>query len=263
LRNDKSTNNRTFKTKYMLKLSEVMTAKMTRLFVSILTASGLIFTVAELATIQTAKAASFCECVGYVKRVIGIPDATSTAHAADWDNNVLPNYGYQRLSSPRVGAIVVVERKGGLDPNFGHIGFVVGIQNDGKIQIKGANQGGNGTDANCNNVNVMTVTPNGYFSYWAKGGSTSTTNTNSVQSVNFTGVTSSNRTNVRSAPGTGASIIGYINPNTRVSFDAWTYSTAVNDLWTGRPDRRWYRITGTQYWVASATINGNAPGSQP
>jgi hypothetical protein len=119
LRNNKSITHRTFKTKYMLKLSEVMTAKTTRLFVSTLTASGLIFTVAELATIQTAKAASYCECVGYVKRVIGIPDA------------------------------------------------------------------------------------------------------------------------------------------------AWTYSTAVNDLWTGRPDRRWYRIAGTQYWVASATVNGNAPGSQP
>jgi surface antigen len=247
----------------MLKLSEVMTAKMTRLLVSALTASGLIFTVAELATIQAAQAAGYCECVGYVKRVIGIPDATSTAHAADWDNSVLPNYGYQRLSSPRVGAIVVIERDGGLDRNFGHIGFVAAIQNDGKIQIKGANQGGNGTDANCNNVNTITITPNSRFSYWVKGGSTNTTNTNSIYSVNFTGVTSNNRTNVRPSPGTSANPVGYINPNTRLSFDAWTYSTAVNDLWTGRPDRRWYRIAGTQYWVASATINGNAPGSQP
>jgi surface antigen len=170
---------------------------------------------------------------------------------------------YQRLSSPKVGAIVVIERNGGFNSTYGHIARIVGIQNDGRIQIRGARQGGAEIDANCDNVNTIAVYPNSAMSYWAKGSSTSNTNTNSFNSVNFTGVTSNYRTNARSAPGTGASVIGYINPNTRVSFDGWTYSTAVNDIWTGRPDRRWYRIAGTNYWVASATINGNAPGSQP
>jgi hypothetical protein len=77
----------------MFDLLKVSTAKLPQLLVSMLTASGLVFTVAELATMKTAQAAGYCECVGYIKRVIGIPDATSTADAADWDNNVLPNYG--------------------------------------------------------------------------------------------------------------------------------------------------------------------------
>jgi surface antigen len=243
--------------------SKASTEKAMRVAVSALVASGVLVSVAEIATMQTAQAAGYCECVGYVKRVIGIPDATGTAHAADWDNNVLPNYGYKRLSGPQVGAIVVFERNAGLNSTYGHIGFVVGIQSDGRIQVKGANQGGSGIDANCSNVNIITVTPNSAMSYWAKGGSTGGTTSNTFNSVNFTGVTSNYRTNVRSGASTNSSLVGYINPNTRVSFSGWMYGDAVNDLWTGRPDRRWYRIAGTNYYVASATVNGNAPGSQP
>jgi hypothetical protein len=229
----------------------------------ILTTAFLVLQSSVLINATPAQAASPCQCVGYVKRVIGIPDATGTADAADWDNNVLPNYGYKRLSGPQVGSIVVLERNAGLDPNYGHIGFVVGIQSDGKIQVKGANQGGSGTDANCSNVNIIPITPNSAMSYWAKGSSTGGTNNNSFNSVSFTGTTSNYRTNVRSGASTNSSLVSYINPNTRVSFSGWIYGDAVNDLWTGRPDRRWYRIAGTNYYVASATINGNAPGSQP
>lgn len=239
------------------------TKKVMRAFVSTLAASGILLPTSQIITTQTAQAASYCECVGYVKRVIGISDATGTAHAADWDNNVLSNYGYKRLSGPQVGAIVVFERNAGLNSTYGHIGFVVGIQSNGKIQVKGANQGGSGTDANCSNVNTIVVTPNSAMSYWAKSGSTGGNTSNTFNSVNFTGVTSNNRTNVRSGASANATYVGYINPNTRVSFSGWMYGDAVNDLWTGRPDKRWYRIAGTNYYVASATVNGNAPGSQP
>jgi surface antigen len=251
--------------KTMLTRPKATTEKVMRVVVSALAASGILFPVSQIATMQTAQAASYCECVGYVKRVIGISDATPTAHAADWDNNVLPNYGYKRLSGPQVGAIVVIERNnnGGFNSTYGHIGIIVGIQSDGRIQIKGANQGGNGIDANCNNVNTIVVYPISAMSYWAKGGSTGGTTSSTFNSVNFTGVTSNYRTNVRSGASTNSTYIGYINPNTRVSFSGWMYGDAVNDLWTGRPDRRWYRIAGTNYYVASATVNGNAPGSQP
>ena len=216
------------------------------------------FQLFTLGSISPAQAAGYCECVGFVKRIIGIPDGTSTAHAADWDNNVLPNYGYQRLASPQVGAIVVVERNGGLDATYGHIGFIVGVQN-GKILIEGANQPGRGSEkAGCSNVNTISVTPNSNMSYWVRGSSNT-----SIRTVNFTGTTSTNRTNVRSAPSTSASSPGYVNPNTRLNFDAWTYGSTVSDVWTGQPDRRWYRIANTSYWIASATVKGNAPGSQP
>jgi Peptidase family M23 len=84
-----------------------------------------------------------------------------------------------------------------------------------------------------------------------------------VRMVNFTGRTSNYQTNVRSAPSTSGSLVRTINPNTVVNFDAWTYGNAVPDLWTGKSDSRWYRIAGTNNWVASAVIYGNAPGSQP
>jgi surface antigen len=247
----------------LLNRSKASTKKALYVVVSALAASGVLVSVAEIATMQTAQAAGYCECVGYVKRVIGIPDATGTANAADWDNYVLPNYGYKRLSSPQVGAIVVIERNGGFNSTNGHIGIVVGIQSDGRIQIKGAKQGGNGIDANCSNVSTIAVYPNSAMSYWAKSGNTGGTTSNTFNSVNFTGTTSNYRTNVCSGASSNSSLVGYINPNTRVSFSGWMYGDAVNDLWTGRPDRRWYRITGTNNYVASGTINRNAPGSQP
>ncbi|WP_309745477.1 peptidoglycan DD-metalloendopeptidase family protein [Chamaesiphon sp. OTE_20_metabat_361] len=83
-----------------------------------------------------------------------------------------------------------------------------------------------------------------------------------IRMVNFTGKASNNRINVRSAPSTSSNIVGSINPNTAISFDAWTHGTAVPDLWTNQPDRRWYRIAGTDNWVASAIVYGNAPGSE-
>ncbi len=51
--------------------------------------------------------------------------------------------------------------------------------------------------------------------------------------------------------------------NKRLEFDDWKYGETVNDIWTGEADARWYKIKGTNYWVPSAYINGNAPGSFP
>jgi hypothetical protein len=38
---------------------------------------------------------------------------------------------------------------------------------------------------------------------------------------------------------------------------------SVPDTWTGKPDRRWYDIAGTNNLIANAVVIGNAPGSQP
>ncbi|MBD2567793.1 SH3 domain-containing protein [Anabaena lutea] len=84
-----------------------------------------------------------------------------------------------------------------------------------------------------------------------------------IRLVNFTATAAPQGVNIRSAPSLSASIVGRIAPNQRINFDAWTYGDAVTDIWLGRPDRRWYRIAGTNNWVASAVVNGNAPGSQP
>jgi hypothetical protein len=84
-----------------------------------------------------------------------------------------------------------------------------------------------------------------------------------IRLVNFSATAAPEGVNVRSGPSLSASIVGRIGPNQRINFDAWTYGDTVNDRWTGRPDRRWYRVAGTNNWVASAVVNGNAPGSQP
>lgn len=73
----------------------------------------------------------------------------------------------------------------------------------------------------------------------------------------FSATAASSGANVRSAPSVSASIVGSIAPNERRSFDAWTYGDTVNDAWTGQPDARWYRLSGTNNWVASGVVSGN------
>jgi surface antigen len=88
------------------------------------------------------------------------------------------------------------------------------------------------------------------------------TNNSNFRSVNFSGKAHSDGVNIRSAPSTSSSIVGRLQPNQQVNFDGWTYGDTIPDAWENKPDARWYRIPG-QGWVASAAINGNAPGSTP
>jgi len=69
--------------------------------------------------------------------------------------------------------------------------------------------------------------------------------------------------NVRSGPGTSYPIVGSRSYNSYVNFDGWTYGERITDIALGTPDERWYRIAGTNQWIASAIIDGNAPGSTP
>lgn len=46
----------------------------------------------------------------------------------------------------------------------------------------------------------------------------------------------------------------------RLEFDAWTYGETVTDIWTGKPDSRWFKVKGTNLWVPSGYIYGN-PGN--
>jgi surface antigen len=88
----------------------------------------------------------------------------------------------------------------------------------------------------------------------------STNNPPNFRSVNFSGTAHRDGVNIRSAPTTNSSIVGRLQPNQQANFDGWTHSDVIPDAWTNQPDARWYRIPG-QGWVASAAINGNAPGS--
>jgi Bacterial SH3 domain len=222
-----------------------------------------------LSNATPAQAAYYCQCVDFVKQKVGIPASEAVGNAKDM-GSYLASHGFTRVNA-QPGAIAVMGTSfPGSNPTWGHVGLIETTRSSGGntfIALRTANQGGNGSDANCNNVNVLNfgtaVNGRNDIAFYAKGGNTNTGNNGSIQSVNFTGTTSNYQTNVRSAPSSSANIVSYIQPNQRVSFDAWTYGSTVNDLWTGQPDRRWYKVAGTNSWVASAAINGNAPGSQP
>jgi muramidase (phage lysozyme)/murein DD-endopeptidase MepM/ murein hydrolase activator NlpD len=103
-----------------------------------------------------------------------------------------------------------------------------------------------GSDANYQNPQTPTPDPSG------------------VVSANFSAsVMATAGANIRSGPGTNYAIVGGSPYQSNLEFDAWTYGETVTDVSLGTPDARWYRIKGTNNWVASAVVNGNAPGSTP
>lgn len=67
---------------------------------------------------------------------------------------------------------------------------------------------------------------------------------------------------VRNHPTPSAGSIKVLAAGTSVACISWTHGTAIKDLETGRADRRWYELASGG-WVASALVDGNAPGSQP
>lgn len=92
-----------------------------------------------------------------------------------------------------------------------------------------------------------------------------------IRSVSFPGRTSGSmtgkpnvNTNVRSNTATSASIVATIPPNTPLTFSGWAYGQGITDIWSGKTDYRWFRVTygGKTGWVASGVIYGypsNAP----
>jgi hypothetical protein len=87
--------------------------------------------------------------------------------------------------------------------------------------------------------------------------------TGGIRSVNFNARTGPWTVKVRSGPGTNFPEVGKLGGNQPVNFSGWTFGMVIPDAWTNQPDARWYRLAGTNNWVASATISGNAPGSRP
>lgn len=82
-------------------------------------------------------------------------------------------------------------------------------------------------------------------------------------SVQFSGKTYNGTSRVRSGSSTTSTKVGTISANTVLTFDRYTYGEGVEDVWTGKMDYRWYGIKGSNgtQWIASALVNGNAPGS--
>jgi uncharacterized protein with LGFP repeats len=74
----------------------------------------------------------------------------------------------------------------------------------------------------------------------------------------FPGTVMVDGTNIRSGPGTNYDKVGSsFAYGKALNFDAVANGTPVYDQVTGKNDDRWFRIKGTDTWVASALINGN------
>jgi murein DD-endopeptidase MepM/ murein hydrolase activator NlpD len=69
--------------------------------------------------------------------------------------------------------------------------------------------------------------------------------------------------NVRSGPGRQYARVDGRTFNSVVNFDGWTYGEEIYDPQAGAGDARWYRIAGTNNWIASALVDKDAPGSTP
>ena len=67
--------------------------------------------------------------------------------------------------------------------------------------------------------------------------------------------------NVRSGPGTGYPVVGRAIRGQALWFDGYIYGQPIFDRSVNRMDRRWYHCPSKRGWIASALVNGNAPGS--
>ncbi|MEH2195457.1 MAG: CHAP domain-containing protein [Nostoc sp.] len=213
--------------------------------------------------INPARAEVYCQCTTYVANKFGLPG--NYPNAADWNDGYLQRNGFIQVS-PQAGAVAVMERSfPGADSTYGHVGILESISSSGQITLRGANQSVGSSyfnESGCNDVRLTgfarSINGRNDISFWKKG-----TITTEFHSVNFTAKAANTGVNIRSAASVNASVVGRFTPNQQISFDGWKYGDSVPDLWTNQPDRRWYRVAGTQNWVASAVVNGNAPGSTP
>lgn len=118
---------------------------------------------------KSASASVFCQCVTYMKNVLRISGSTGNAH--EWDSYLSRNGWVE--SRPVPNSVVVMERNYGADPQYGHVGFLRGVDASGRPLVRGSNQAGNRfADAGCNNVSDVTfrnsVVNNGAISFWVR-----------------------------------------------------------------------------------------------
>jgi hypothetical protein len=116
---------------------------------------------------QAAKAQVYCQCVGYVQRVIG-------RHIPVWSAkdavSALPRMGYRQVGGAQNGTIAVFQPfHGGVDRTHGHVGIVVGGGN-GFVTIRSANQWSNRQflQAGCSNVSDVNFRINNGVTFWAR-----------------------------------------------------------------------------------------------
>jgi surface antigen len=133
--------------------------------------TGLSFA-ATLSMAAPSQASTFCQCVGYVKNVFGINRPVGNAKDMIYS---LPRHGFRQISQPQPGAVVIMQPSfPGANTTYGHVGIINSIDGQGRLSVRGANQGNRNLfrEAGCNNVNITTfrTSVNGRrdVTYWVR-----------------------------------------------------------------------------------------------
>ena len=97
----------------------------------------------------------WCQCVDYIKHYYGI--SGSTGNAKDMGPNLVRYYGFRRIYTPVVGAVVIFQPAfGSVNAYYGHVGRIVAVTDLGtywQVKVRSANYGGSQTMSNCTNMN--------------------------------------------------------------------------------------------------------------
>ena len=124
------------------------------------------------------KAQQFCQCVAYVKNRFGLSGAVGQYDGKGYAMNMgryLADRGFRQISNPERGAIVIMQNTfPQAHRAAGHVGIIEDIDSDGRLIVRGSNQGSRNqfSEASCSNVTVVRFrTPvNGRsdVSYWVR-----------------------------------------------------------------------------------------------
>ena len=69
--------------------------------------------------------------------------------------------------------------------------------------------------------------------------------------------------NIRSDRRLDARTSKNVSPGVTLDFNGWAYGESVEDIWTGKQDALWFRLSEENLWVPSAYIAGYPPGPPP
>lgn len=88
---------------------------------------------------------------------------------------------------------------------------------------------------------------------------------NGIAWENFSGTVQVDSAHVRNGASLTASVLRDVTDGTGLGFDGWCFGPEVYDPVAKQNDARWYHIDAAHGygWIASALVNGNAPGSRP
>jgi hypothetical protein len=109
-----------------------------------------------------------CQCVEYVKRVIGVPPTVGVGNAKDMGKYLLQN-GYSKVDlsankPSRQDIMILLPSYGnGIDPTYGHVGILSAARQVGKditVSLVSANlkQPNERFDHMCENVSTLSIT---------------------------------------------------------------------------------------------------------